>query len=154
MGQLAHGGGRGRHRAGHHRYRHALLEIWNANYDQSIRPEGMTNAQRNSYISLNNRLQSLGASETLTVMQPDEEGEMEEVTDIESTDYVNVGDVTNVITLPLGTDNFGRDVLKELASAIGNLADDRPGRRLHRHVHRPCAGPAVRLCRPACWTTS
>ncbi len=97
----------------------ALLEIWNANYDQSIRPEGMTNAQRNSYISLNNRLQSLGASETLTVMQPDEEGEMEEVTDIESTDYVNVGDVTNVITLPLGTDNFGRDVLKELASAIG-----------------------------------
>jgi len=30
-----------------------------------------------------------------------------------------VGDVANVITLPLGTDNFGRDTLKELVSACG-----------------------------------
>jgi uncharacterized membrane protein len=34
-------------------------------------------------------------------------------------DYVNVSAVANVKLLPLGTDNFGRDVLKELVSATG-----------------------------------
>jgi ABC-type dipeptide/oligopeptide/nickel transport system permease subunit len=33
--------------------------------------------------------------------------------------YVPVNQVRSVIRLPLGTDNFGRDVLKELVSAIG-----------------------------------
>ena len=38
---------------------------------------------------------------------------------ISKTDYVNIRAVANVKTLPLGTDNFGRDVLKELVSACG-----------------------------------
>jgi len=33
-------------------------------------------------------------------------------------DYVNIGQVANVRVLPLGTDNFGRDVLTELVAAI------------------------------------
>ena len=61
----------------------------------------------------------MSTAESLTVTQPDDEGEPEEVAEISDTDYVNVNDVANVITLPLGTDNFGRDVLKELVSAIG-----------------------------------
>lgn len=97
----------------------ALLEVWFANYDSTARPEGMTNAQRNYYVRLNNNLLSMSTAESLTVTQPDDEGEPEEVAEISDTDYVNVNDVANVITLPLGTDNFGRDVLKELASAIG-----------------------------------
>ena len=59
----------------------------------------------------------MSTAESLTVTQPDDEGEPEEVAEISDTDYVNVNDVANVITLPLGTDNFGRDVLKELVSA-------------------------------------
>ena len=97
----------------------ALLEVWFANYDSTARPEGMTNAQRNYYVRLNNNLLSMSTAESLTVTQPDDEGEPEEVAEISDTDYVNVNDVANVITLPLGTDNFGRDVLKELVSAIG-----------------------------------
>lgn len=97
----------------------ALLEVWFANYDSTVRPEGMTNAQRNYYVRLNNNLLSMSTAESLTVTQPDDEGEPEEVAEISDTDYVNVNDVANVITLPLGTDNFGRDVLKELVSAIG-----------------------------------
>ncbi|MGC8780816.1 MAG: ABC transporter permease, partial [Anaerolineae bacterium] len=34
-------------------------------------------------------------------------------------DYVNVGQLANVRVLPLGTDNFGRDVLTELVKATG-----------------------------------
>ena len=97
----------------------ALLEVWFANYDSTARPEGMTNAERNYYVRLNNNLLSMSTAESLTVTQPDDEGEPEEVAEISDTDYVNVNDVANVITLPLGTDNFGRDVLKELVSAIG-----------------------------------
>ena len=46
-----------------------------------------------------------------------ETGEYIEKTRIISTDYVNVSDVANVKRLPLGTDNFGRDELKELVGA-------------------------------------
>ncbi len=38
---------------------------------------------------------------------------------IEQSDYVNVSQVANVRVLPLGTDNFGRDVLTELVKATG-----------------------------------
>jgi peptide/nickel transport system permease protein len=48
-----------------------------------------------------------------------EEEELVEKARITKTDYVNVSDVANVKRLPLGTDNFGRDVLKELVSATG-----------------------------------
>ena len=37
----------------------------------------------------------------------------------QQTDYVNINQVPNVRVLPLGTDNFGRDVLTELVSATG-----------------------------------
>ena len=36
---------------------------------------------------------------------------------VAQTDYVNISQVPNVRVLPLGTDNFGRDVLTELVSA-------------------------------------
>jgi ABC-type dipeptide/oligopeptide/nickel transport system permease subunit len=38
---------------------------------------------------------------------------------VNQTDYVNVNQVANVRVLPLGTDNFGRDVLTELVEATG-----------------------------------
>ena len=79
----------------------------------------MTKAQRNYYNRLNNSILSANTSDSLSVMAPNDAGELEETTAIKSTDYIAVGDVANVINLPLGTDNFGRDVLKELVSAIG-----------------------------------
>ena len=98
----------------------ALLSMWKANYDETAKPSGMTKAQRNYYKRLNNAILSSNTAETLSVMVPNADtGEMEERTSIKTTDYVEVGDVANVVNLPLGTDNFGRDVLKELVSAIG-----------------------------------
>ena len=98
----------------------AMLELWKANYDPAVKPKGMTQAKRNYYKRLNNSIAEIGAAETLIITEKNEEtGELEEQGKITKTDYVNTRAVANVKTLPLGTDNFGRDVLKELISAAG-----------------------------------
>lgn len=97
----------------------ALLELWNAHYTEDSKPAGMTKAQRVYYRNLNRSLQSLSSSDKKTLADENEEGVLEVTQSISKTDYVNVDDVANVKTLPLGTDNFGRDVLKELVSAAG-----------------------------------
>lgn len=96
----------------------SLLKLWNDNYDSSIKPKGMTKAKRNYYGRLDTKLDNLLMNEAKIVAAYNEDNVLEEISTIENTDYVNVKDVSNVITLPLGTDNFGRDVLKELVSAI------------------------------------
>jgi len=96
----------------------ALLDLWRAHFTPDARPAGMTKAQRNYYTRLNNSLSASQSADTFQVMEM-VEGESVGKTTIAKTDYVNVGDVANVKTLPLGTDNFGRDVLKELVSACG-----------------------------------
>lgn len=98
----------------------ALLELWKKNYDKSIRPKGMTKAMRNYYERLNNSILSANDSDKLTVSAPNKDtGELEQKSQIAKTDYVNIQDVANVKTLPLGTDNFGADTLKKLVSACG-----------------------------------
>ena len=98
----------------------ALLALWREHYDPSVKPKGMTMAKRNYYKRLNNALLELQGADTLIIADTDEEtGALVEKSKITKTDYVNVGTVANVKVLPLGTDNFGRDVLKELVSATG-----------------------------------
>lgn len=95
-----------------------LLDQWFANYDQKKNIPGMTNAKRNYYIRLNSSLKGLLSAEGATVMQTSPQtNELEQIDTIQQTDYVNVGEVANVRVLPLGTDNFGRDVLTELVAA-------------------------------------
>ena len=98
----------------------ALLDLWFANYDSSLKLKGMTKAKKNYYKRLDRSIREIRAADTFTLMHPDEDsGELVKRSDISKTDYINVGHVTNVKRLPLGTDNFGRDVLKELVSATG-----------------------------------
>ena len=91
----------------------ALLDAWEANFDTLIQTK-MTSAKRKYYTRINNKLIDLKAADTLVVY---EQGEEDSKSKIVKTDYVRTGAVANVKTLPLGTDNFGRDVLKELVSA-------------------------------------
>ena len=97
----------------------AMVDLWNANYDPSIRPAGMTSAKINYYKRLDNSIKELNASDTVIIADYDEEGNLATTKTIADTDYVNTKEIANVKTLPLGTDNFGRDVLKELVSATG-----------------------------------
>lgn len=97
-----------------------LMEQWATYYDPAERIEGMTNARRQYFIRLNNSLEGLLATEGVTLATLNQEtGALEETGLIQQTDYVNINQVPNVRVLPLGTDNFGRDVLTELVSATG-----------------------------------
>lgn len=98
----------------------ALLDMWNANYDPDFKVKGMTKAKVNYFRRLNNSIKELQSADTIIFADTDEEtGELTQIGAAGKTDYVNINDVVNVKFLPLGTDNFGRDVLKELVSAIG-----------------------------------
>ena len=93
-----------------------ILAIWEENYDRLMSEVKMKKAEQRNYRLLQSRLEALKSADTLVVM---EQGGEEEMSKIVKTDYVRTKDVANVKTLPLGTDNFGRDVLKELVSAAG-----------------------------------
>jgi len=97
-----------------------LLDQWVNNFDPAEKIAGMTNARRQYFIRLDNSLKSLLATEGVIVAEEDAEtGTLEETGFVEQTDFVNINEVPNVRVLPLGTDNFGRDVLTELVSATG-----------------------------------
>ena len=96
-----------------------LLEQWENHFNPTAKIPGMTNAKRNYYIRLNDSLDGLLSTDgaTLATRNPDTGG-LEEKGIINQSDYVNVSEVPNVRFLPLGTDNFGRDVLTELIAAL------------------------------------
>ena len=97
-----------------------LLEQWVNNYDPTEQISGMTNAKRNYFIRLDKSLIGILETEGAVVATINPETEvLEEIGTVEQSDYVNISQVPNVRVLPLGTDNFGRDVLTELVSAIG-----------------------------------
>jgi peptide/nickel transport system permease protein len=95
-----------------------LLNLWEQNYDPSKNIPGMTNAKRNYFVRLNNSLKGLLSEEGVIIaaLNPDT-GSLEQVGTVGQSDYVNISQVANVRVLPLGTDNFGRDVLTELVKA-------------------------------------
>jgi peptide/nickel transport system permease protein len=97
-----------------------LLAQWESNFDPKKNISGMTNAKRNYYNRLNTSLEGLLSTEAAIIAVKNEQtGSLEQAGAIEQTDYVNINQVPNIRLLPLGTDNFGRDVLTELVQAIG-----------------------------------
>ncbi len=97
-----------------------LLTLWAGNYDPTKNIPNLTNAKRNYYIRLNNSLKGLLSTEGATIASKNSQtGTLDQTGIVNQTDYVNIGEVANVRVLPLGTDNFGRDVLTELVKATG-----------------------------------
>lgn len=97
-----------------------LLKQWEQAYDAKLTFPGMTNAKRNYYIRLDKSLAGLLSPQGAVIATKNPEtGAFEQTGAINQTDYVNVGQVANVRFLPLGTDNFGRDVLTQLVRATG-----------------------------------
>jgi len=97
-----------------------LLDQWVNNYDPKKSVPGMTNAKRNYFIRLNDSLEGLLSTEgAIIATNNPQTGSLEQTGTVKQSDYVNINQVANVRVLPLGTDNFGRDVLTELVSATG-----------------------------------
>ena len=95
-----------------------LIDLWVNNYDRSLRFSGMTSAKQKYYGRLNTSLAGILATEgAIIAVENVETGELEQKTIIEQEYYININKVPNVRVLPLGTDNFGRDMLTELVSA-------------------------------------
>ena len=92
--------------------------MWASNYAPNKNIPGLTNAKRNYYDRLNSSLQGLLSTEGATIAAKNPQtGVLEETGTVKQSDYANISQVANVRVLPLGTDNFGRDVLPELVSA-------------------------------------
>ena len=97
-----------------------LLDQWVKNYDPKKNVPGMTNAKRNYFIRLDTSLKGLLSTEGAIIAGKNADtGALEQTGTVKQSDYVNISQVANVRVLPLGTDNFGRDVLTELVRAAG-----------------------------------
>ncbi len=97
-----------------------LLTLWDNNFDTTIRPPGMTNAKKNYYVRLDKSLKGILLTDGVSIANPNpDSGVLEESSFVDQSAYVNINKVPNVRILPLGTDNFGRDMLTELVSATG-----------------------------------
>jgi peptide/nickel transport system permease protein len=95
-----------------------LLGLWEKEFDPNKNIPGLTNAKRNYYIRLNASLAGLLSTEAATIAAKNPQtGALEQTSVVNQSDYVNISQVANVRVLPLGTDNFGRDVLTELVKA-------------------------------------
>lgn len=95
-----------------------LLSLWERNYDPKKSFPGMTFAKVRYFQRLNNSLKGLLSTEGAIIASKNAQtGALEQTGVINQSDYVNVGEVTGVRLLVLGTDNFGRDVLTELVKA-------------------------------------
>jgi peptide/nickel transport system permease protein len=95
-----------------------LLALWNENYDPNLSFKGMTFARVRYYQRLDKSLDGILSKEGIILAKTDpESGALVETGTVNLSDYVNINQVATVRVLPLGTDNFGRDVLTELVKA-------------------------------------
>ena len=91
-----------------------LIALWQANYNGEIKVEGFTtNAARRNVRTLNTRIEGLANAGDMFVTSGEDNNK------VKDTDFASVSEVANVVNLRLGTDNFGRDMLKELLAATG-----------------------------------
>jgi peptide/nickel transport system permease protein len=97
-----------------------LMDQWEKNYDPKKNFSGMTFAKQSYYQRLDASLNGILSTTGLTIAAPDPtSGALTATGTVNQTDYVNISQVPSVEVLPLGTDNFGRDVLTELVKAAG-----------------------------------
>ncbi len=97
-----------------------LLDLWAKNYDPNKSFPDMTFAKQRYYQRLDTSLKGLLSTEGIVIATKNAQtGALEQTGTINQSDYVNISQVPNVRLLPLGTDNFGRDVLTELVRATG-----------------------------------
>lgn len=94
----------------------ALVEQWFEHYDSSLPQKGITSAKKKAYVRLDTSLHEAGSE--MILAKREEDGSLSESRVIGSQEFVAVDSVTNKVVFPLGTDNFGADVLTKLAASI------------------------------------
>ena len=96
-----------------------LVSLWNAHYDPLNEQKGELSARKKYFKRLDKKIKGLlEESEVLLAEKEEKTGNLSVKKSISQEEYVNIKDVPNQRVFVLGTDNFGRDVLTELISAI------------------------------------
>ncbi len=96
----------------------ALVDLWDAHYSSDNPQEGLLSSEKKSYSRLDKSLAKAKTGIKTALYTENSDGEMEESLIISDRDYVRVNDVANTVTLPLGADNFGADMLTKLTNSI------------------------------------
>lgn len=98
----------------------ALVDFWNEHYDSTVEQKGLTKAMKQYYRKLDDTMKTILKQEDVIIAKEDPEtGELVEDQLIGFSAYTNVNDIASKQTFILGTDNFGRDILTELCTAVG-----------------------------------
>jgi len=97
----------------------SLVELWLEKYDASHPQKGLLTAEKKKYSRLDKAIRDLLTSNETIIAQRNEEGELEEKKEIPAQAFVKDENIGNKVNLPLGTDNFGADMLTKLSAAIG-----------------------------------
>ena len=97
----------------------ALLQLWKNSYDPELRFDNMTSAARKHVQRTVIKIDQLMEDSDIIIAAETEAG-LSQTGVIGGNEYINVSQIANVRVLPLGTDNFGRDVMKEMIAALGN----------------------------------
>ncbi len=97
----------------------SLVKLWNKNYNPNADQVGLLAAEKQVYMRLNDKLKELVSNSDIYIATKNNKGELESKSALNSQAFVNTKDILNKRTFILGTDNFGRDVLPELVSAMG-----------------------------------
>jgi len=97
----------------------ALVNLWIKNYKPEVSQTGLLAAEKQQYVRLNNKIIKLFSGDDVYIASKNDKGDLEAKSALDSQAFVNTKDILNKKTFILGTDNFGRDVLTELVSAMG-----------------------------------
>lgn len=97
----------------------ALVKLWKDKYNPDASQTGLLYAEKQQYIRLNNKIVKLMDNDETYIATKNDKGVLEAKDPISQQAFVNTNDIINTKTFVLGTDNFGRDVLTELISAMG-----------------------------------
>lgn len=94
-----------------------LVTLWLEHYDAKAKQDGLLATKKKAYVRMDKEIRKMAENSDLIIAVENEEGGLEKTASINSKQYVNIKDIYNKKRLPLGTDNFGRDVLTELVQA-------------------------------------
>lgn len=95
-----------------------LITKWTEKYNYDLMDRTVKKATRNEFRRLDTSIQNIVASEALIIASYAEDGTLSETAQVDTQAFVNTKDIVSKYTFILGADNFGRDVLTQLCSAI------------------------------------
>ena len=96
-----------------------LVTLWLKNYDETHSQEGLLTAEKRAYSRMDKEIKLLLEDSTTIIALRDEDGNLEQKKEISPQAFVRDNNIKSTVNLPLGTDNFGADMMTKLSAAIG-----------------------------------